>query len=70
MASLYWNYKFMAPILIGDTLRLKVKVQSKRETKKPDRGIVVEYVTMLNQRNEVVGEGEHGLMIYRRSAGV
>jgi hypothetical protein len=30
----------------------------------------VEYVTMLNQRNEVVGEGEHGLMIYRRSAGV
>jgi 3-hydroxybutyryl-CoA dehydratase len=70
MASLYWNYKFTAPILIGDTLRLKVKVQSKRETKKSDRGIVVEYVTMLNQRSEVVGEGEHGLMIYRRSAGV
>ena len=69
MASLYWNYKFTAPILIGDTLRLTVKIQSKRETKKPDRGIVVEYVTMLNQRNEVVGEGEHGLMIYRRATG-
>ena len=66
MASLYWNYKFAAPILIGDTVRLRVKVQSKRETKKPDRGIVVEYVTMLNQRNEVVGEGEHGLMVYRK----
>jgi len=25
---------------------------------------------MLNQRDEAVGEGEHGLMIYRRSAGV
>jgi len=70
MASLYWNYKFTAPILIGDTVRLTVKIQSKRETKKPDRGIVVEYVTMLNQRNEVVGEGEHGLMVYRRSTGL
>ena len=70
MASLYWNYKFTAPILIGDTLRLTVKIQSKRETKKPDRGIVIESVTMLNQRNEVVGEGEHGLMVYRRSTGL
>ncbi len=70
MASLYWNYKFSAPILIGDTVRLTVKIQSKRETKKPDRGIVIEYVTMLNQRNEVVGEGEHGLMVYRRSTGL
>ena len=70
MASLYWNYKFTAPILMGDTVRLKIRVQSKRETKKPDRGIVIEYVTMLNQRHEVVGEGEHGLMIYRRGTGV
>jgi acyl dehydratase len=45
-----------------------VAIQSKRETKKPDRGIVVEYVTMLNQRNEVVGEGEHGLMVYRKGS--
>ena len=68
MASLYWNYKFTGPILMGDTIRIRVKIQSKRETKKSDRGIVVEYVTMLNQRNEAVGEGEHGLMIWRRPA--
>jgi len=66
MASLYWNYKFAGPILIGDTIRVRVRIQSKRETKNPDRGIVVEYVTMLNQRNEVVQEGEHGLMVWRR----
>jgi acyl dehydratase len=66
MASLYWNYKFTGPILIGDTLRIRVKVASKRETKKPGRGIVVEYVTMRNQRNEVVQEGEHGLMVLMR----
>jgi len=66
MASLYWNYKFTGPILIGDTIRIRVKIASKRETKKPDRGIVVEYITMLNQRGEVVQEGEHGLMALRK----
>jgi len=66
MASLYWNYKFSGPILIGDTIRIRVKIASKRETKKPDRGIVVEYVTMVNQRGEIVQEGEHGLMVLRK----
>jgi acyl dehydratase len=68
MASLYWNYKFTGPILIGDTLRVRVRVASKRETKKPGRGIVVEYVAVLNQRDEVVQEGEHGLMVLMRPA--
>ena len=68
MASLYWNYKFTGPILIGDTIRIRVKIASKRETKKLDRGIVVEYVTMLNQRDEVVQEGEHGLMALRKGS--
>ena len=68
MASLYWNYKFTGPILIGDTIRVRVKIASKRETKKPDRGIVVEYVTMLNQRGEIVQEGEHGLMALRKTS--
>jgi len=66
MASLYWNYKFTGPILIGDTIRIRVKIAIKRETKKPDRGIVIEYITMLNQRDEVVQEGEHGLMALRK----
>ena len=66
MASLYWNYKFTGPILIGDTIRIRVRVASKRETKKPDRGIVVEYITMRNQRGEVIQEGEHGLMVVRK----
>jgi acyl dehydratase len=68
MASLYWNYKFTGPIRIGDTIRIRVKIASKRETKKPDRGIVVEYVTMLNQRDEIVQEGEHGLMALRKGS--
>jgi len=66
MASLYWNYTFTGPIQMGDTVRIRVKVSSKRETKKPGRGIVVESVAMLNQRDEVVQEGEHGLMVLMR----
>ena len=67
VASLYWNYRFTAPIHIGDTVRLKVRIDSKRPTKNPQRGLVVEYISMLNQRDEVVGEGEHGLLIRCRS---
>ena len=68
LASLYWNYSFTKPILLGDTVRLKVRIESKRETKNPERGLVVEHVAMVNQRDEVVGEGDHGLMIRRRPA--
>ncbi len=68
LASLYWNYKFTKPLLAGDTVRLHLRVASKRETRTAERGIVVEYVRMLNQRDEVIGEGEHGLMIARRGA--
>lgn len=66
VASLYWNYKFTSPIRIGDTVSLKVQIQSKRETQNPTRGLVVEYVSMINQQGQVVGEGEHGLLVSRR----
>lgn len=68
LASLYWNYRFTKPILIGDTVRLKVRIDSKRMTKNPERGLVVEYISMLNQRDEVVGEGDHGLLVRCRCA--
>lgn len=66
IASLYWNYKFTNPIFFGDTVRLMVRIENKRETKNPERGLVTERVKMLNQRDQVVGEGEHGLLIRRR----
>lgn len=66
LASLYWNYAFTGPIHPGDTVRLNVAIQSKRETKDPARGLVVEQVSMINQRGEIVGEGEHGLLIGRK----
>lgn len=66
IASLSWTIEFPKPILIGDTIRVRVKIASKRETRKPDRGILVEEVQVINQRDEVVTEGTHKVMMKRK----
>lgn len=63
-AGLRW--KFKAPIKIGDTIRVRARVSAKRETSKPDRGLVVLERTVVNQRDEVVQEGETDLLVERR----
>jgi acyl dehydratase len=65
-AGLRW--KFKAPIKIGDTIRVRAKVLAKRETVKPDVGVVTLARIVLNQRDEVVQEGETDMMVERRSA--
>jgi len=67
IASLEWHWKFTGPILIGDTVHVKFRIARMREShSKPDRGIIWESNQMINQRGEVVQEGEHSLMIWRR----
>jgi acyl dehydratase len=66
LASLEWTWRFRSPILIGDTLHVEWTIAAKRETSKPDRGIVTEAVKLLNQRGETVAEGEHLVMMKRR----
>lgn len=68
LASLNWNWDFKGPILIGDTIRAATRITMKRETKKPGRGIINEHVTLMNQRGEVIGEGDHLNMIARLPA--
>jgi len=52
-------------VLEGDTIRVEVEVADKRETKKPDRGIVTYRHRVLNQRDEVVLEATIQRMIRR-----
>jgi len=59
---------FTAPIKIGDTIHVDQTVKSVRETKKPDRGIVVFEVRLINQRGEVVQKGERTLLVSRKPA--
>ena len=67
--SLGWDWSFVAPIKLNDTLRVRFQVGSKRESKsRPGWGILILPSELINQRDEVVQKGEHRLMIPKRSA--
>ena len=63
-AGLRW--KFKAPVKIGDTIRLRAKVTAKKDLSKEDRGLVTLERTVLNQRDEVVQQGETDLIVEKR----
>jgi acyl dehydratase len=65
MSYLGSDIRIVAPVLAGDTLRVKVTIADKRETKKADRGIVTYRHEVLNQRGEVVLEAKLQRMIRR-----
>lgn len=62
--SLAW--KFRGPIKIGDTIHVVARVIDKREAEKPGWGIVTISRQVLNQRGDVVQEGETEHMVERR----
>jgi acyl dehydratase len=65
MAYLGGEIRIVAPVLAGDTIRVEVEVADKRETKKPDRGIVTYQHRVVNQRGETVLEAKIQRMIKR-----
>ena len=65
MSYLGSDIRIVAPVLAGDTIRVKVVVAAKRETSKPDRGIVTYTHQVLNQRGELVLEATITRMIRR-----
>ncbi len=68
MSYLGGEIKVVAPVLMGDTVRVRVVIAEKRETKKPDRGIVTYRHEVLNQRGELVLEAVIKRMIRRAAA--
>lgn len=68
VASLAWNkWTFKRPIFIGDTVRVRWRLREKRASNsKPGMGIITEVVELVNQRGEVVQDGEHVTMVRRR----
>ncbi len=67
IAFLGLRWRFKGPIRIGDTIKVRIRVTDKRETSKPNRGIIVLQRTVSNQRGEVVQEGETDIMVERRT---
>ncbi|TAK29635.1 MAG: dehydratase [Chloroflexota bacterium] len=67
MALLDMQYKFLGPVLIGDTIRVAVEIAEARpSTTKPDRGVVVFRTRTYNQNDVLVGEGSWPIMMARR----
>jgi acyl dehydratase len=66
MAWLGGELRLVAPVFAGDTIRVEVEVVDKRETSKPDRGVVTYQHRVRNQRGEVVLEARVQRMIRRR----
>lgn len=64
MTELGW--KFRGPIKIGDTVHVVARVSDKRPADRPGWGIVTIERRVLNQRGEVVQEGESKHLVERR----
>lgn len=64
-ASLGWNWRFSAPVVIGDTIKSSVQVLEISAPKSKERAIISLDFSVTNQHGEVVQEGTNKLMIYK-----
>ncbi|MFC0386113.1 MaoC family dehydratase [Muricoccus vinaceus] len=67
IVSLGWRWSFTGPILPGDRISATIRVTARRETRRPERGIVTLDFDMRNQRGETVQRGENDMMVHRRA---
>jgi len=63
----YDRLRFIKPVFIGDTIRVRVTIKEKREHKKPGFGVVSELVEVFNQHQETVLACEHLLLVRKKS---
>ena len=63
-AAIAW--RFRGPIKIGDTIRVRARITAKDASAAPGRGIIKVERRVMNQRDEVVQEGETEHVIERR----
>ncbi len=64
LAFMVLDWRFLAPVRVGDTVHCRLEVTAKRGLK--EGGVLVEKREIVNQRGEVVQEGEYKLMVARR----
>lgn len=66
IAFLGLEWTFVAPVRIGDAIRVQVTVKEKRESREPKRGILLLNAAVLNQNDETVQKGRWTLLVKRR----
>ena len=62
----YDRLRFIKPVFIGDTITARVTIADKRDHKRPEHGLVVERLEVVNQRGETVLACDHLLLVERR----
>ncbi|MFZ4453079.1 MaoC family dehydratase [Salibacterium aidingense] len=63
----YDKLRFIKPVFIGDTIKVRVTITDKKEHKRPNQGIVVELCEVFNQHGDVVLACEHLLLAKRKN---
>lgn len=67
IALMEQNIQYKGAVKFGDTVRLQLEVAEKKETSKPDRGVVKFAARMLNQRDELVVDMLWTLLMKRQA---
>ncbi len=67
ISPLELNWTMKSPVLLGDAMRVRLTIESKRETSKPDRGVLVRRYEVLNDKDAVVHSGTCPLLIRRHN---
>lgn len=67
IALMTQTIRYTGAIRFGDTIHLALKVAEKKETSKPDRGVITFDTAVINQEEKTVIEGQWVLMMRRAS---
>jgi acyl dehydratase len=65
IALMTQTIKYTGAVKFGDTIHLELKVAEKKESSKPDRGVVTFDANVLNQQGKSVIEGQWVLLMKR-----
>ena len=63
VASLEWQYRFMAPICAGDRIHARIRILDARRTTDGRRGVVRLAIDVLNQHETMVQHGVNTLLV-------
>ena len=61
------EWKFLKPIYLNDTVTLRATVVEARNTSKPDRGVLIRRMDLLNQRGDLLQTGLMTTMVRTRA---
>ena len=62
------TWRFLAPVFIGDTVRVETEIVELRPTSKPDRGVMTQRVSVLKQGDTLVQQGELVALLKRKES--